>query len=51
MTGGCWNGPEDSLRWILAPPLSSCVALGRLLHLSVLPHVPMWKMKMMMIVT
>lgn len=31
--------------WILAPTVSGSVVLGRLLGLSVLPHVLIWKMK------
>lgn len=37
--------PTGEPGWILALPLSSCVALGRLLDLSVLPLVPAWKRK------
>lgn len=33
------------LGWILALTVSRSVALGRLLGLSVLPHVLIWKMK------
>lgn len=33
------------LGWILALTISRSVALGRLLGLSVLPHVLIWKMK------